>query len=78
MHKQIDAALAAATKYEAKNEGDRSTVAFVVALLTDAKAKAAIVNELADSWERQQRVTAAQAELSSAQAGLGPDTQMKP
>lgn len=78
MQTQIAAALKAAKAHKSRNEGDRSTVALVVALLTDAKAKADIVEELADSWEKQQRISAAQAELTAAQAGISPDTPLTP
>jgi hypothetical protein len=68
MQTQIAAALKAAKAYKPRNEGDRSTSELIVALLTDAETKAAIVEELADSWERSERVRVAQQELLEAQS----------
>jgi|tagenome__1003787_1003787.scaffolds.fasta_scaffold18591767_1 hypothetical protein len=68
MQKEIAAALKAANAYKPVNEGDAGTAALVVAMLTDAAAKAAVLEDLAESHERLLRLRAAEDELRAAQS----------
>lgn len=68
MQKEIATALAAARKHKVRNEGERSSVELIVALLEDAGARVALLDSLSESYARQQNVRNAEAALAAAQA----------
>lgn len=68
MHKEIAAALAAAKKYKPKNHGSQAEAEVCVTLLTDALMHVERLDELADAWEKTERLRKAQLELNAAQA----------
>lgn len=63
----LQAAIKVAAAYVPRNEGDRSESEFIVSLLSDTLRHAEGLDELAEVWERQERVRVAQAELQQAQ-----------
>lgn len=61
-------AVKAADAYKVRNEGDRLEHEMIASYLGDLVRHAENLDELADSYERQQRINAAQAELNAAQS----------
>lgn len=75
MQKEIAAALAAAKKHKVRNDGEKTHVEFILALLQDAHLRSGYLDDYATGYDREQRVRAAQDELAAA---LAPDTELKP
>lgn len=61
-------AIKAASAYTPRNEGDRSEHEMISSYLGDLLRHAEMLDELADGYERQQRINAAQDELRQAQS----------
>ena len=68
MQKEIDAALAAAKKYKARNEGEQPHVDLIVAMLTDLAQRVGMLDELSASFSKEQGIRDAQAALTAAQS----------
>lgn len=64
----VTAALKAAKAHKPRNEGDRSETDLVVNMLSDCLAHAGQLDELADSYERAERLRLAEDELRKAQS----------
>lgn len=69
MQTQIDAALKAAKAYKPRNDIEEIHAGLVVACLSDASARAGMLDKIVEDYDKTQRLLAAQAELAAAQQG---------
>lgn len=70
MEKQIKAALVAARAYKVRNEGERSSVELIVAMLEDAARRCTLLDGFAEAYDKQQAVRGAEEALAKAQAAV--------
>ena len=68
MEKEIAAALKAAKAYKIRNEGERSSVELIRAMLEDCHARLALLDVWVDDYERQAKIRKAEDELRKAQS----------
>lgn len=74
----LKAALKAAKAYKPRNMGDGDEANLIIGLLGDCLVHAAVMEELATTRDQSDRVAKARDELRAAEAGITPDTLLKP